>query len=77
MDAIGTGASTSRVILHIIEMAKALNLKVIAEGIETQKQDAFVRKHGVHFAQGWLYGKPMPLKKIIEMLDAAIHQSHS
>jgi diguanylate cyclase (GGDEF)-like protein len=44
----------------ILAMAAALNLDVIAEGVETAEQSAWLRTHGVTHAQGYLYGKPAP-----------------
>lgn len=44
----------------IVAVAQALNLQVIAEGVESQKEDAFLTKNGVNERQGFLFAKPMP-----------------
>ncbi|HEY3983333.1 cyclic di-GMP phosphodiesterase [Cedecea sp.] len=44
----------------IVAVAQALNLQVIAEGVENQKEDAFLTKNGVNERQGFLFAKPMP-----------------
>lgn len=44
----------------IVAVAQALNLQVIAEGVENTKEDAFLTKNGVNERQGFLFAKPMP-----------------
>lgn len=44
----------------IVAVAQALNLQVIAEGVESAKEDAFLTKNGVSERQGFLFAKPMP-----------------
>ena len=47
----------------IINMARSMNLKTTAEGIETPQQMAFLKENGCDCMQGYLLAKPMPAKK--------------
>ena len=44
----------------IIQLAHGLGLRVIAEGVEKEAQEQFLRDLGCHEGQGWLYGKALP-----------------
>ena len=52
----------------IIALSKSLNLTVIAEGVETNAQKAFLVKHGCKYIQGYLFSKPVQASKIEGML---------
>jgi PAS domain S-box-containing protein len=52
----------------IIEMAHSLQLRVIAEGVETEDQLDFLKQYGCDVAQGYLFCKPVPVDDINKML---------
>lgn len=60
IDTIGTDSAKSSVTPYIIDMAKALDLKIVAEGIETKEQQNYLCEHGVQYGQGWLFAKALP-----------------
>jgi EAL domain-containing protein (putative c-di-GMP-specific phosphodiesterase class I) len=49
-------------------MARSLGLKVVAEGVETEAQLAFLRGQGCDEAQGYYFSRPVAAEKLIEML---------
>ncbi|MEH6633510.1 MAG: EAL domain-containing protein [Halopseudomonas aestusnigri] len=53
----------------IIQLGNAFNMKVIAEGVETIEQEAFLQKEGCHILQGYYYAKPMPEEKMLIFLQ--------
>ncbi|SCA55200.1 hypothetical protein MTBPR1_10447 [Candidatus Terasakiella magnetica] len=52
----------------IIQLARALGLKTVAEGIETQEQFEFLREKGCDLAQGFYFSKPVPAHEMEKML---------
>jgi sensor c-di-GMP phosphodiesterase-like protein len=66
VDAIGTEAATSQVIVHVIEMAKSLGLDTVAEGVQTPEQVAWLTAHGVTYGQGYLFSKPLMIEDFLD-----------
>lgn len=54
----------------IIALAKSLNLKLIAEGVETIEQRNFMIENGCFSIQGYFYYKPMPIEEVTELLQS-------
>jgi diguanylate cyclase (GGDEF)-like protein/PAS domain S-box-containing protein len=52
----------------IIALAKNLNMKVLAEGVETQEQKEFMYENGCYEIQGYFYSKPLPADKAREFI---------
>jgi sensor c-di-GMP phosphodiesterase-like protein len=75
IDALGHDAASSGVAPHIIRMAQALQLKVIAEGIEHEAQAEFLSSEGVKFGQGWLFAHPLSAVQFIELITRGRRQA--
>lgn len=67
---IGKSKRSEQITTTIIELAKSLNCRVCAEGIETQAQAAFLIERGCHMLQGYLYSRPKPLCVIKSEVEA-------
>ncbi len=63
------------IVKTIISMAHELNLKVVAEGIETQAELDFLVEHGCDEIQGYLFSRPLPTKDFEKLLFSHKHLS--
>lgn len=61
------------VVSTITEMASALDLNVVAEGIESKEAKQVLTKLGCHTIQGFYYSKPLPLQTFIQWIESYIH----
>jgi len=61
----------SAIVQSILAMASHLNLRVVAEGIETSEQAQFLTEHGGSLMQGYLFSRPMPLEDLVKQLVQA------
>ncbi len=57
-------------VLAVIALAKQLGKAVIAEGVETELQLEFLRRHSCDGVQGFLLGKPTTAEKFSRLLEA-------
>lgn len=54
----------------IVRLGHSLNLKVIAEGVETREHERFLLEEGCDEVQGYRYSRPVPLEKFVAFLEA-------
>jgi diguanylate cyclase (GGDEF)-like protein/PAS domain S-box-containing protein len=70
VDGLGAEAEDSAIVKAIVGMARALELGVIAEGVETAEQARILRELGCERAQGFFFGRPRPAADVTPLLRA-------
>jgi EAL domain-containing protein (putative c-di-GMP-specific phosphodiesterase class I) len=61
-------ADDASIVSAIISLGKALNLTIVAEGVETEEQARLLKLLRCHQMQGYLFSKPVPKKRLEELL---------
>jgi EAL domain-containing protein (putative c-di-GMP-specific phosphodiesterase class I) len=65
---IGADKSNEAIVSAMIDLANSLGVKVVAEGVETQEQRAFLIDRGCHMAQGYFFSLPLRAEDFAWML---------
>ncbi|MEN4684142.1 cyclic di-GMP phosphodiesterase [Pantoea agglomerans] len=66
VQSIGTDSLTSPVLDTVLQLAKKLNLKSVAEGVETGEQAAWLINRGVTHLQGYIFSRPLRPETLID-----------
>jgi EAL domain-containing protein (putative c-di-GMP-specific phosphodiesterase class I) len=69
---IGHALHHDAIVGAIIAMAHSLHLRVLAEGVETVEQIAFLRARGCRAAQGYYYSQPVAAERLTELLRQSV-----
>jgi diguanylate cyclase (GGDEF)-like protein len=73
---ISTPPKQQAIVCAIIHMARSLGLRVIAEGVQTAEEVAFLKKEKCHEAQGAFYSMALPPDRLASMLGAGASSIH-
>ncbi|KVF79143.1 diguanylate cyclase [Burkholderia sp. FL-7-2-10-S1-D7] len=65
----GSGSTDDAIVRAIVAMGRALGLDVVMEGVETEKQLAFLKEIGCHQGQGFLFARPQPADQLVGILS--------
>ncbi|MBI1892228.1 MAG: EAL domain-containing protein [Burkholderiales bacterium] len=74
---LANNADDGAIVKAIIQMARSLNLRTIAEGVEHERTLEHLRLHQCNEAQGYHFSKPMPKAKFAMFLEAAAAAGHA
>jgi diguanylate cyclase (GGDEF)-like protein/PAS domain S-box-containing protein len=66
---IGIKPADAVIVQTIVGMARNLGIEVIAEGVETEAQRAFLELHGCALCQGYLFSQPVPIEQFEALLE--------
>lgn len=70
-DAFGKGNEKSeRLLASVIRLLKAINVKIVAEGVETKEMTDYLTEMGVDYLQGYYFSKPVNEDKFLEVISA-------
>ena len=64
---VAINAQSAAIVRSIIGLGKALDIPVIAEGVETESERAFLMREGCKEVQGYLFGRPAPIATFAEI----------
>jgi diguanylate cyclase (GGDEF)-like protein len=62
-------ADDAAIVRSVIELANALGMRVVAEGVEDERTWRLLHAAGCHVAQGWFFARPMPAAKLVDWVD--------
>lgn len=67
---ISENSKNTKIVSTIIDIAHSMNMRVVAEGIETREQELLLTQMGCSMLQGFLFAKPLPAHKIHELIQS-------
>jgi len=69
---IASSGEDAAIVVAIISMARSLNLRVVAEGVETIEELAFLQKHQCDEVQGYYFSRPVPAEQFAKLMERGL-----
>ena len=66
--------NNKEILTLIINLAKSINIDIVAEGVEEEQQLSWLKEKGCNIAQGFYMGKPMDKEKAIEIIGKNMYE---
>ncbi|MCH8531976.1 MAG: EAL domain-containing protein [Saccharospirillum sp.] len=73
VDDVPNGEEDVKIVQSILSLAKAMELEVVAEGVETSEQWQFLKAQGCDFFQGYLFSRPLPAREVEALIQNRRH----
>ncbi|WP_374385298.1 putative bifunctional diguanylate cyclase/phosphodiesterase [Dongia sp.] len=68
VSAMTADTSGVKMVEAILQLARLFDLKVVAEGIESEEEERLLKERDCEFGQGWRYGKPLAVDACVELM---------
>jgi EAL domain-containing protein (putative c-di-GMP-specific phosphodiesterase class I) len=68
-------AGDAAIVKAVLSLGQSLDIRVVAEGVETAEQASFLREHGCDLGQGYYFGRPMPARRAREFMTSSTHKA--
>ncbi|HDS4387243.1 TPA: cyclic diguanylate phosphodiesterase [Enterobacter roggenkampii] len=65
---VNANEDSTLILDSVLELAKKLSIRIVAEGVETQEQLDYLMRNNITFLQGYFFYKPVPFKELIKIL---------
>jgi diguanylate cyclase (GGDEF)-like protein len=72
---ITTAPGETNIVTAVISMGRSLKLRVVAEGVETHEELAFLQAHQCDEAQGYYFSRPVPPQQFAKLLETGISET--
>jgi sensor c-di-GMP phosphodiesterase-like protein len=70
VEAVKTDPHTQAIVATLVDLARNLHMKIIAEGVEEFEQVMYLREHGIIAAQGYCFAPPLPGSVFVQLVQA-------